>query len=148
MWLFNQLGVGIRQSCRPLMSAFIDSRGDVVSAVGLAGAFRDLFTSQGERERVARGGVCSAFSLLEMAHTHRHLLPKRRTNSTALVSSPSALSAQSKMSLDSPNSPTFAASVPTSPKQKITVTISPKVCFKYSTLSLYLTFIHTVIFDI
>ncbi|CDS35809.1 MAP kinase activating death domain DENN [Echinococcus multilocularis] len=116
VWLFNQIGMGIRQSCRPLTTTFIDSRGDVVSAVGLAQAFRDLFTSQAERERVAYGGVCSAFCLLEMAHTHHHLLPKRRSAASQPPVVPHKVS----------QTP-LAASVPTSPRQSIEVPISPRL---------------------
>uniref|UniRef100_A0A158QHM7 Pecanex-like protein n=1 Tax=Rodentolepis nana TaxID=102285 RepID=A0A158QHM7_RODNA len=120
VWLFNQLSTGIRQSCRPLTNTFIDSRGDVVSAVGLASAFRGLFTSQAERERLARGGICSAFSLLEMAHTHRHLLPKRRLNNS-MVPTPTTPKKSGTAT------PAFAASVPTSPNHAIIVNISPKI---------------------
>uniref|UniRef100_A0A915EZQ0 MAP kinase-activating death domain protein n=1 Tax=Echinococcus canadensis TaxID=519352 RepID=A0A915EZQ0_9CEST len=116
VWLFNQIGMGIRQSCRPLTTTFIDSRGDVVSAVGLAQAFRDLFTSQAERERVAHGGVCSAFCLLEMAHTHHHLLPKRRSAASQPPLVPHKVS----------QTP-LAASVPTSRRQSIEVSISPRL---------------------
>ncbi|EUB61613.1 MAP kinase-activating death domain protein [Echinococcus granulosus] len=116
VWLFNQIGMGIRQSCRPLTTTFIDSRGDVVSAVGLAQAFRDLFTSQAERERVAHGGVCSAFCLLEMAHTHHHLLPKRRSAASQPPVVPHKVS----------QTP-LAASVPTSRRQSIEVPISPRL---------------------
>uniref|UniRef100_A0A0R3SMI3 Cellulase n=1 Tax=Hymenolepis diminuta TaxID=6216 RepID=A0A0R3SMI3_HYMDI len=128
VWLFNQLGTGIRQSCRPLTSTFIDSRGDVVSAVGLAGAFRDLFTSQAERERVTRGGICSAFSLLEMAHTHHHLLPRRRSNNSMVLTPTTPKKSATA-------APAFAASVPTSPKHEITVNISSKVSYGTSEIA-------------
>lgn len=116
VWLFTQIGVGIRQSCRPLTSTFIDSRGDVVSATGLAQALRDLFTSQAERDRVSHGGVCSSYCLLEMAHTHYHLLPKRR-----------AVAPQSQAMSRRVTQTSHAASVPTSPKRSIEPLITPRV---------------------
>ncbi|VDK40467.1 unnamed protein product [Taenia asiatica] len=116
VWLFTQIGVGIRQSCRPLTSTFIDSRGDVVSATGLAQALRDLFTSQAERDRVSHGGVCSSYCLLEMAHTHYHLLPKRRP----VAPQPPVVSRRVTQ-------PSHTASVPTSPKQSIEPLISPRL---------------------
>ncbi|KAL5969404.1 MAP kinase-activating death domain protein, partial [Taenia solium] len=116
VWLFTQIGVGIRQSCRPLTSTFIDSRGDVVSATGLAQALRDLFTSQAERDRVSHGGVCSSYCLLEMAHTHYHLLPKRRP-----------VAPQLPVVSRRVTQPSHAASVPTSPKRSIEPLISPRV---------------------
>ncbi|VDM35500.1 unnamed protein product [Hydatigera taeniaeformis] len=115
VWLFTQIGVGIRQSCRPLITTFIDSRGDVVSATGLAQALRDLFTSQAERDRVSHGGVCSSFCLLEMAHTHYHLLPKRRSVVTQSSTTPRRVTSASN-----------ATSLPTSPKQLVEPLTSPK----------------------
>ncbi|KAL5113019.1 MAP kinase-activating death domain protein [Taenia crassiceps] len=115
VWLFTQIGVGIRQSCRPLTSTFIDSRGDVVSATGLAQALRDLFTSQAERDRVSHGGVCSSYCLLEMAHTHYHLLPKRRSVVPQQQVAPRRVTPTS-----------HATSVPTSPKLPIEPIITPR----------------------
>uniref|UniRef100_A0A5K3ENR5 MAP kinase-activating death domain protein n=1 Tax=Mesocestoides corti TaxID=53468 RepID=A0A5K3ENR5_MESCO len=100
VWLFIQIGVGVRQSFCPMTSTFVDSRGDIISPVGLAHALRELFTSQSEKERLLRGGICSAFGLLEMAHTHCHLLPKRRTQTLQ-----ANRKTQPPVSLSVPNSP-------------------------------------------
>nr|VZI39312.1 unnamed protein product [Spirometra erinaceieuropaei] len=79
LWLFNHIAIGLQASSKPIGSTFIDSRGDIISPVGLASAYSGLFSSQSERERLTRGGISSGFLLLESAHTHYHLLPTRNS---------------------------------------------------------------------
>ncbi|VDL94986.1 unnamed protein product [Schistocephalus solidus] len=77
LWLFNHIANGLQASSKPIGSTFIDSRGDIISPVGLASAFSGLFSSQAERGRLTRGGISSSFLLLESAHTHYYILPTR-----------------------------------------------------------------------